>query len=479
MVGTSGITYQATVAETSPAVRSVSGLEWWLCGGRGIRLAFAVAAATVLVATGAVSSALAATVAPVQQVPGTTTLNDVACSGPSTCVAVGRGGPGDAVVVPLTDGTPGTVQVLPVLPELTGVACADATTCLAVGSRGVPIPGQRPGMEGLLVPITNGIAGTPLGVPDVNRFIEIACPSATTCYGLGVSNIDRGYTVIVTITNGIPGAMNVLLLPYGFDDIACVSVETCYAAGASGAGGAVMTITNGVPGPIVDIPSSSFLSGVACSSATTCYAVGSTDDNQSGVVVPITNGIVGTRVVLRNVFLAAISCLSPTTCEATGGNTNGSGRVVVPIFNGNPGVPTLVPGTGGLDGIACPTATSCVAVGASDVFPYVGVVSSITETGVEPSGESSLSCTPGTTGSGAPLDVCTVSDSDGLRIIRVKNTATNQLQASVAFACASAPTTAKIRVPAGAKYKVTVTDCDNPRNTSNFVIRADGTVNNL
>jgi len=97
---------------------------------------------------------------------------------------------------------------------------------------------------------------------------------------------------------------------------------------------------------------------------------------------------------------------------------------------------------------------------------------------VQPSA-TTLSCSAGTSPSGAPLDVCTLSDPDGIASFQVKNTATNAQQVSLAFDCATAPTTVQFKVPANTKYKVFVTDCKVPANKTTYVIRANGGVNTV
>ncbi len=88
-----------------------------------------------------------------------------------------------------------------------------------------------------------------------------------------------------------------------------------------------------------------------------------------------------------------------------------------------------------------------------------------------------LTCTPGTTGAGAPIEVCTVRDGDGVRIVRVVDTAARaNAIAPLSFSCSSAPTSVEFRVPANTRYRVSVTDCNRPRNRSTFTIRANGKV---
>lgn len=97
-----------------------------------------------------------------------------------------------------------------------------------------------------------------------------------------------------------------------------------------------------------------------------------------------------------------------------------------------------------------------------------------------PVGTTTLSCVPGTSGNGAPLDVCTLNDPDGIRTVQVKNSVANQQQTSVAFDCSPTPITSfELRVPANTKYKVFVTDCSAPRVKTTFVIHPDGSVSTV
>ena len=62
---------------------------------------------------------------------------------------------------------------------------------------------------------------------------------------------------------------------------------------------------------------------------------------------------------------------------AVGTNAEVTEGVVVPLAaNGTPGIPQEVTGTSDLDGLACPSATSCIAVGTNDA--RVGVVVAVT-----------------------------------------------------------------------------------------------------
>ena len=335
---------------------------------------FALVAVITLVATLAASPASATTVTAAQAVPGTSLLNSAACSTATTCVAVGFVFPGFGVAVPITNGTPGAVQVVPgPSSTLNGVACPSTTTCLAVGSQFVPIPGHRPGHQAIVVPITNGVLGPVQGVPALQDLAGVACSSATTCYAVGTSP-SGGVNVVLTLTNGIPGTVQTVSGPYGLAAVACSSTTTCYAVGPAEDQGVVVPITDGVLGIAQFVPDAALLYGVACSIATTCYAVGIAADFSQTVLVPITNGVPAAALPVTGASLGAIACPSATTCVTVGAND--SGGVVVTIVDGVPGPAVAVSGSSGLYAVGCGSVTTCVAVGSNS--DQVGVVVSIT-----------------------------------------------------------------------------------------------------
>ncbi len=81
------------------------------------------------------------------------------------------------------------------------------------------------------------------------------------------------------------------------------------------------------------------------------------------------------QVVPGTFLLEGVACPSATTCVAVGYNslpiTSGGPStpegVVVPITKGVPGTPQMVPGTFILSGVACSSATTCEAVGSNGV----------------------------------------------------------------------------------------------------------------
>jgi hypothetical protein len=142
-----------------------------------------------------------------------------------------------------------------------------------------------------------------------------------------------------------------------FNGVACASASQCIGVGIavsgvdSGAAASLDPVSGGIATSqsVQLIGPSGFLSAVSCPSASACLAVGEDPDESEGIAVPLDPD---TAKVLSGQEPQTISgvvvALDPTT------GTILSGQSV-----------QTVPGTGGvgLEGVACPTATLCVAVG--------------------------------------------------------------------------------------------------------------------
>jgi hypothetical protein len=282
------------------------------------------------------------------------------------------------------DGATGiTVQHVPGTSGLRAVACPTETSCVALGSSN--------NTGGSVVSINNGVAGIPRDVPGTGTLAAVACATATSCEAIG-NDGNFASTILVPIVNGVPGAAR----PdpangIGFSGMACSSATTCVAVGTitgpNYAQGIVMPITNGIPGAAQYMPDTELV-GVSCSSATTCLAVGAhfnhtangTFSDQAGLILPITSGALGTPQWEPGLaLLSAVACPSATTCVAVGGLSQGVGATVT-VTNGTPGDPQPVPGSFELQGVACPSATACEAAGTSSTagpLGYQGVLAFI------------------------------------------------------------------------------------------------------
>ncbi len=318
------------------------------------------------------ASATSQTLPAAQPVPGTSSLTGVSCPSTTFCVAVGSGA-GGPVVVPITDGSPGAPEGIPGYGQpgtpadmdLNGVTCTSTVSCMAVGTGEIPDPPSRIMGVGVIVPITSGVPGGvqqvsgvgQIGVPDTIIFYGVSCSSATLCVAVGWDTYLNG--VAVPITDGVAGS-EVPTPAYQLNGVSCRPSGGCRAVGSGPLGGGVLvplkngTIVNGGGG----VTGVSDLSGVACRVTSGCLGVGGVS-----VVVPMTKSNPGTGIPVSGASgLSAVACNGTTYCLAVGSNSSNEGAMVR-IDAARPGIARAVPGSSGLNGVACPSLDLCVAVG--------------------------------------------------------------------------------------------------------------------
>ncbi len=161
-----------------------------------------------------------------QHVTGSSTLNKVACTSASWCLAVGEQGGGGTpgVFSVISNGTAGAAQAISNVGDLTGVACWGTTSCVAVGTSNSGVN------SGVVVPIDNGVVGnitTLTGDP----LSGVACPSAGYCIGTGFSSSPSAVGLVVPISNGVPGAIQSVSGTTGLVGAGCASAASCVAVG--------------------------------------------------------------------------------------------------------------------------------------------------------------------------------------------------------------------------------------------------------
>ncbi len=135
-------------------------------------------------------------------------------------------------------------------------------------------------------------------------------------------------------------------------------------------------------------PAADGASAVACATTTTCVAVG-TNTSQAGDLLRTTDSgatwtpepvPAGTTTASDTTSLNAVACPTTTTCLAVGGTLNGGAQVLVTSDAGATWTAEPLPTVGAvLDGISCPSATTCTAVGATPID--TGVVVTTTDGG--------------------------------------------------------------------------------------------------
>ncbi|MDQ1416037.1 MAG: hypothetical protein QOF81_1650 [Acidimicrobiaceae bacterium] len=326
------------------------------------------------------SAAFAATPTGAQVVSATEQLTAIACSSATICQAVGPGqNTGTGMLTTITSGVPNAAQVVPGTSILQGLACSGGSTCVTVG--------YNNSGQGVVVPIAGGTPGAAQTIDGMPLY-AVACATSTTCLGVGqyIPGGQPAQGVVVPIINGARGIPYVVAGTELLRGVACPTATTCVAVGVTAsAQGVVVSITDGTPGSAHAVTGATSLDGVACNGATTCVAVGCPaatscdtaafgEPSDHAVVVPIAGGTPGAvQLVSGTDGLLAVACPTATTCVAVGNNNQRYG-VVIPVTSGTPGAARVL-GTSILHGVACPSATTCEAVGAN--FSSQGVVIAI------------------------------------------------------------------------------------------------------
>ncbi len=185
----------------------------------------------------------------------------------------------------------------------------------------------------------------------------LACESATRCLAVGDNSV--GVAEIAPIVAGRPGAP-----PVGTEQqleaIACADAS-CTVAGANSSQRAIVGKLSGVTARTVPVGHGLFgLGSLGCATSSSCVAGG---DGQ-GVIVSISSGAPSAITPLSALaFVNGIACPTATVCWAVGdAHANPHHGLLVRIDNDEPGVVHHAPSMY-LSGIACATATSCEATG--------------------------------------------------------------------------------------------------------------------
>jgi hypothetical protein len=213
--------------------------------------------------------------------------------------------------------------------------------------------------------------GTTRTVPAATRLVGVACQSASSCLGVG---------------DGPGGGVSVPIAPDGdgpseidagvqFDGVTCPGANHCLVSAGAQNGSSMEIVpfgpdesTRGTPQMV---PDDMQVNAIACPNAgTTCLAVGYTNPSTlpvHGAVLRINSldgSAQGTPQAISGTFeLHGIACPTTSSCVAVGDNQDASAGVALTISSyGTPGTVHDAAGTATLQGVACPTASSCVAI---------------------------------------------------------------------------------------------------------------------
>jgi phosphatidylinositol-3-phosphatase len=261
---------------------------------------------------------------------------------------------GDAVTI--SNGTPDYVSTVRGSISINGVA-------RQAGGASLPVieAGQNRQGQGVI-----DVPGQPTQVvPGTSDLESVSCSAAGQCYAVGLAAPDTDEAVLVSITADRVASVTALPAFIGLYGIDCPAAGTCYAVGYDNKddADAVTTITNGTASAPAEVKGGGeWLNAISCPSATECYATGLV--NYYASIVPIAKGVPGTAVTIPGAWYAnGIDCWSVGNCAVAGENSKEQG-VIGTLVDGKAGKTTVVTGTEYLYGVACGSASACVATGA-------------------------------------------------------------------------------------------------------------------
>ncbi len=255
--------------------------------------------------------------------------------------------------------------------DLLDTACVSATTCYAVG---------QSGSRAAVVAIHSGVPSRatvfgPRGVTPTT----IACAGGS-CEAIGTealptrlpgASYPNTQQVAVTLTGGLPAGSFEPIGPVNLelDAFACPAAGSCLVladTGFSGLGALIIPLAPGQPIIPRTVPRETLFNGLACPTTTICEALAAPSAAREDLLQIGANGnLLGSPVSFGGFSPGAIACPTATTCYAVGDYVHHppfrAGAVA--IVNGVPGKPHAAAGVSGLSRIICPTADVCEAFG--------------------------------------------------------------------------------------------------------------------
>jgi hypothetical protein len=270
--------------------------------------------------------------------------------------------------------------------EFNAISCPTRSFCMAVGSNSV---------ENTSHPVAetfNGRVWTlrhPTTVGFTSSLNGVSCASATDCTAVGRGEVteDGFEPALAEHWDGQVWRVEptvALSEDNSFNAVSCPSTSTCLAAGSTTDGKVVLERwRSGGKGwattPVSSSLSSADFSGIACVSSKDCVAVGSgsrtagaaasgsrTAGAAASGLVEAWNGTSWATSVLQtaDVQLEGVACSSSTSCVAIG-NNNQTQRPVSLVLSGTTWVSdqVLLSSSSLINGVTCVSATSCTAVG--------------------------------------------------------------------------------------------------------------------
>ena len=331
--------------------------------------------------------------------PTTGVLSAVTCRNADRCVAVGRNTTSswghtsaDAALIERWNGTRWSIDAVPgsttETRRLAGVVCANATRCFAVGTRAA-LNASSPRS---LLEQWNGRSWSIIDVvtqnnTDRNELFGTTCANEARCFAVGYQTVNGQHVPSVQRFNGTkwsfmasPSAKLGSLF-----SVSCPSATICFAVGYKNGDGTPATLIEQWVGGKWSVLASppptgarfTQLAAVACPSVKRCFAVGryTAANNSRQPLVEQWNGkgwqplVAVTPPGATKPELSSVACPSITSCTAVGRYT--IDKTTMPLVERWNGTRWTIEANAApadarstlLSGVACTGPTACVAVG--------------------------------------------------------------------------------------------------------------------
>jgi hypothetical protein len=308
-------------------------------------------------------------------------LNGVSCLSAQDCVAVGDSQPrnfakSDHGLAAIWNGHRWRYELAAEHRTFDAVSCVSDNICLVTG-RSDPPSGAEVAYEFDRTRWTDTRAPKPSAEGAYYTAPAVSCTSAVFCLAVG-QRVNRANTgkVLAEHWNGTTWHVQRTPRPYrsgGLDGVSCLSPTMCMAVGST------IELWNGVAWRTTPASVPGELLSVSCVSERFCAAVGA-GYTHSGGLAELWNGArwsVHRAPSPPHTRLLAVSCLARTRCVAVGQVTSsfrtGSqprGSVIESWDGRSWRIRVRLRRRYYLNGISCPTATTCIAVGWYDVSEY-------------------------------------------------------------------------------------------------------------
>jgi hypothetical protein len=341
-------------------------------------------------------------------------LEAVSCTSASACTAVGYYNPSTKAPQTLAERWNGTAWAIQPTPspsgsygQLYGVSCTSAAACTAVGS----------GASGALAERWNGTAWavqptpTPSGASNIKLY-GVSCTSASACTAIGSYLVSSsGQVTLAERWNGTAWAIQPTPNPSGvyYNElvaVSCASASSCTAVGYDGPPRTDDYVSlaehwNGTAWAIQPTPNPSgaqynYLYAVSCPSASACTAAGSYEHPNTILGLTTAERWNGTAWAIQpspnpsgaaGSELDGVSCPSASACTAVGSSVSSSSTVpLAERWNGTAWAiqPTPPPHPRGgaqstLEAVSCTSASACTAVGYSFNYPGTNATTTLAE----------------------------------------------------------------------------------------------------